>query len=287
MPRRKQKHIVQVSALTELLLVSGALAVIGVILPSLPRLIGLFGSVVLIVLAVSAICLFIKLVVEENAKRQLNVAARTAIDRHMDTLVTRRAQLRATDAYGAVQSGRWEKEVRHFIETQIVPPLSPRKRLALQQRHSEFVQLIEHRVADAAANRPALQSLSDNATPVEYEAFCAEQLRQAGWDARVTKRSHDQGVDVIADMNGIRIALQCKLYSRPIGNKAVQEVAAGRVHERANYAAVVSRTSYTPGAEELARTNGVLLLHHSQLSELETLIDGLARASEQHPARIG
>jgi restriction system protein len=96
--------------------------------------------------------------------------------------------------------------------------------------------------------------------------FCANQLRQSGWDAQLTKGSGDKGVDVIATKNGVRVILQCKLYSKPVGNKAVQEAAAGKLHEGAHYAAVVSNSSYTPAAEQLAHTTGVMLLHHSGLA---------------------
>ena len=49
-------------------------------------------------------------------------------------------------------------------------------------------------------------------------------------------------------------------------------MAASRAHERADYAAVVSTSFYTLAAEQLAQTNGVLLLHFSQLDELEDLL---------------
>ncbi len=97
-------------------------------------------------------------------------------------------------------------------------------------------------------------------------------MRHAGWDAQVTKGSHDQGVDVIATKNGVRVILQCKFYSRPVGNKAVQEVAAGRAYESTDYAAMVSKSFYTRDAEELAQISGVRLLHYSELSELDRML---------------
>jgi hypothetical protein len=55
-------------------------------------------------------------------------------------------------------------------------------------------------------------------TPAEFEAFCADRLRVCGWEVRLTPMGRDQGVDVIADKNGLRIVLQCKLYSNPVGD---------------------------------------------------------------------
>jgi len=64
-----------------------------------------------------------------------------------------------------------------------------------------------------------------------------------------------------------RIVVQCKLYSSPVGLKAVQEIAAGKIHEQANHAIVVSNPRFTTAAAQIAATNGVLLLHHDDLSE--------------------
>lgn len=89
----------------------------------------------------------------------------------------------------------------------------------------------------------------------------------------MTKRSRDQGVDVVASRDGIRVVIQCKLYTGPVGNKAVQEVSAGRAHEQAHFGMVVSNSRYTPSAESLAKTNRVLLLHHRDLPNLQGIIE--------------
>jgi hypothetical protein len=56
----------------------------------------------------------------------------------------------------------------------------------------------------------------------------------------------------IAELNlsrdGKRIVVQCKFYSKPVGNKAVQEAAAARLHEHADKAIVVSNAAYTKAA---------------------------------------
>lgn len=62
------------------------------------------------------------------------------------------------------------------------------------------------------------------------EKWVAEALIGFGWSAKVTAGSGDQGIDVIAEMNGKKLGIQCKLYSSAIGNKAVQEAHAGRAY---------------------------------------------------------
>lgn len=107
-------------------------------------------------------------------------------------------------------------------------------------------------------------------SPIEYEQFCAETLRAAGWSVKTTSLQ-DQGVDVIAELRGVRAVIQCKKYRSRVGNAAVQQVVAGKRHYRAVVAAVVAPAGYTRAAEALARSNGVMLLHHEDLAKLERL----------------
>ena len=70
----------------------------------------------------------------------------------------------------------------------------------------------------------------------EFEHFIAQKLRDNGMTATVTPGSGDQGVDILAKTRrGTRIAIQTKLYSRSVTNKAVQEVHAGKVYYNCSF----------------------------------------------------
>ena len=109
------------------------------------------------------------------------------------------------------------------------------------------------------------------APPEGFEALCAEALRRQGWQARTTRASGDQGADVVADLEGRRVVLQVKLWTRPAGTKAVQEAYAAMAVYRATHAAVVCPAGYTPGAKQAARATGVHLLHHTDLARARSL----------------
>lgn len=66
----------------------------------------------------------------------------------------------------------------------------------------------------------------DQIKPVVFEKPIAILFRKMGYEARATKLSGDQGVDVIAEKLNRVIAIQAKLYSNPVGNSAIQEVVA-------------------------------------------------------------
>lgn len=118
----------------------------------------------------------------------------------------------------------------------------------------------------------AFPQYSEAMSPEDYEHFCAALLREARWSARVTRLSGDQGVDIVAEKRGRRIVVQCKKYSKPVGNRAVQEIVAAIAHEEAERGIVVATMGYTASAVQLAASNEVLLLHHSELTKLDRLL---------------
>lgn len=95
---------------------------------------------------------------------------------------------------------------------------------------------------------------------IDFEHWCAARLEEQGWSTTVSKASGDQGVDVIAIKEEFSVAIQCKRYNQPVGNKAVQEAFAGMRHYNADAAAVIATGGFTRSANELAKNTRVLLL---------------------------
>ena len=125
-------------------------------------------------------------------------------------------------------------------------------------------EMIEFGVAKMSEKAKDLQDV----TPLGFEVICLEKLTSLGWDARITKATGDQGADIVATYHDEVLVVQCKLYSRPVGNKAVQEVAAAKGHYRADYAAVVTNSSFTRAAQDLAASTGVRLISYVEIDGL-------------------
>jgi restriction system protein len=69
----------------------------------------------------------------------------------------------------------------------------------------------------------------------------------------------DQGIDIVVNPRGERVAVQCKNHSKPVRNRPVQEVYAGARYHRCAAAWVVAPAGYTRGALALAQSTGVSL----------------------------
>lgn len=125
---------------------------------------------------------------------------------------------------------------------------------------------------------PAARTKVDGLGPMptnghEFEHWCANHLRRHGWQAEVTQESGDQGIDIVASRGPIKVGVQCKRYSSPVGNKAVQEAYAGKAYHGLDVAAVVASSGFTRSAHALAANTGVILILPGQLPDLGALVD--------------
>ena len=107
---------------------------------------------------------------------------------------------------------------------------------------------------------------------IKFEKHCMEILKQHGWEVKETPNTGDQGVDLIASINDLRICIQCKYHEKAIGNKAVQEISAGKLFWKGTHAIIVSKSGFTKSAHQLAKSNKVKLINEYQLKDLEKFI---------------
>jgi restriction system protein len=110
----------------------------------------------------------------------------------------------------------------------------------------------------------------DSMSGEDFEEFCADILRGNGFsDVEVTKASGDHGVDVLAKKDGVKYAIQCKRYSKPVGNKTVQEVYSGKDIYKADVAVVMSNMDFTAQAIEDAKKLKVELWNRDKIYSLQ------------------
>ncbi len=105
---------------------------------------------------------------------------------------------------------------------------------------------------------------------VEFEIWCAEKIREQGWDVSMTPITGDQGVDLIARRGQTSVAIQCKNYTGAIGNSAVQQIFAGQKHALANFACVIGTGGFTKSAFEIASITKVALINAENICEFSS-----------------
>lgn len=102
---------------------------------------------------------------------------------------------------------------------------------------------------------------------IEFEQFISTLFVRLGFKTAVTKSTKDQGVDIIAEKDKIKYAIQTKCYANTVSNSAIQEVVAGLSFYQCDKAVVVTNSFFTDSAIELAKANGVILWDRNILKQ--------------------
>ena len=149
---------------------------------------------------------------------------------------------------------------------------------ALQKRLklTEFKSILSHKPDDEdAANVVQKIESTDYLTGTEFERLVGRILIADGFTVFYTNAGSDQGVDIVAQKEGVKIAVQTKRYTGKVSNSAVQEIVAGKTHYYCDKALLVTNSYFTNAAISLAISNNVLLWDRDLLkSRLHQLVEG-------------
>ena len=103
----------------------------------------------------------------------------------------------------------------------------------------------------------------------QFEYACADILKANGYKhVKVTRGSGDFGVDIIAEKDKVRYAIQCKRYNHKLDNTPIQEVVGGLAYYQCDKGAVMTNQYFTEPAKQLAQVNDIELLDRDTLSHM-------------------
>ncbi|CAM5225984.1 DUF2034 domain-containing protein [Alishewanella longhuensis] len=198
---------------------------------------------------------------------------------YIAALAKKRQRLVTYDDYGDPDYKLWAEEISRFFSNKIgelpdeIKMISVRGSYGTRIPQKEITAIIDTLAAEGQKDLLPDEDIVDDMDGIDFEHYCSDKLKVAGWITAVSSASGDQGADIIAEYNDIKVAIQCKRFSKPVGNKAVQEVAAARSYYGSDFAVVVTNNTFTKSAKQLANTNDVHLIHYSELGELASLLN--------------
>jgi restriction system protein len=103
----------------------------------------------------------------------------------------------------------------------------------------------------------------------EFEYFLAKVFEERGYRVELTGRTGVQGVDLIVDRDGNRVAVQAKGYvGHAVGNDAIQQAFTSSTFYQCQSAAVITNSRYTFAARALAERIGCRLIDGEQIPDL-------------------
>lgn len=109
----------------------------------------------------------------------------------------------------------------------------------------------------------------DELSGEEFESFLSRLLPHFGFsNIRGTPKTGDQGADLLADVEGKRAVIQAKRQRASVGNGAVQEAIGAMSFYDANAAWVITNSTFTDAARDLANRAGVRLVDRTELGRM-------------------
>jgi hypothetical protein len=121
--------------------------------------------------------------------------------------------------------------------------------------------------------RSTVKSFLQDLTAIEFEKLVADLWTEMGWSCALTQGSRDQGIDVIASKSGViseKVAIQAKGYDKgnKVGRPSVQQYnTIQQQYNEVDNVIIVTSSSFTDGADQLARQLGVKTVNGSELAE--------------------
>lgn len=126
---------------------------------------------------------------------------------------------------------------------------------------------LEDRFASFQKTQGLLGGYEEVSTGDDYERFVMFCVKEAGCLCKKVGGTGDYGADLIADVNGKDLIIQCKFYSMAVGYDAVQQVYAAKSIYKGTWCCVVSNADFTRQAIVGGRKLGVKLLSHVDIAE--------------------
>jgi restriction system protein len=100
----------------------------------------------------------------------------------------------------------------------------------------------------------------------EFENYIGDLFNKLGYKTRVIGGSYDEGIDVIAEKDGIKHYIQCKHYNHKVGVKEVREFCGALSDKLSNDKAFFITTNFfTEEAERFAGDKPIELIDDNQL----------------------
>ncbi len=105
----------------------------------------------------------------------------------------------------------------------------------------------------------------DDMDGYEFENFLVELFKKRGYEVQSTPKGKDQGADLFVESFGKKMVIQAKNYQGTVGNKAVQEVISAKAFYSCDSGMVITNSTFTASAKELALETGIELVDRDRL----------------------
>ena len=102
----------------------------------------------------------------------------------------------------------------------------------------------------------------------DFELYLVNLFRELNYKVKHCGKTGDQGGDLIVSKNDMTYVVQAKYYSNKLDNTSIQEVVGAIRFYNADKGIVITNSTFTSKAKELAEANKIILIDGEGLKKL-------------------
>ena len=166
------------------------------------------------------------------------------------------------------------KEIVFEIEQELKSE-NPSVIKALQEQLKDIIAPYESELEKIKAQEEERKKLDQtveqlsNLSPREFEEWFADLLEELGYEkVTLTPSSNDEGIDILAENRGLKVAVQCKNWKGKVGRPEIQAFLGAMQHAEMQRGLFVITGLFTAGAEKMASEHSIELIGHNALTDL-------------------
>lgn len=176
-------------------------------------------------------------------------------------------KVKILDEYGDEQWDQFDKEFEKLIVKLKMTNIS----LSLKQelKESLLLRFEKYIVDQKSIDKIEFSKLSG----IDFEIYLMNLLKQTNFKkVSGTKQSGDQGADILFEYGEIKGIIQAKRWAGKVGNKAIQETLSAKLFYERDIGFVITSSSFSKSARELALKLGIVLIEGSEIGKIEQII---------------
>ena len=108
----------------------------------------------------------------------------------------------------------------------------------------------------------------DDMSGMIFEEFLLAHFKHLGYTGYLTPKTENYGADLVLQKDEIKVVVQAKRWKNSVGIDAIQQVMVAIKRYDANKGLVVTNSSFTKSAYELANSNAIELWDRTKLIEV-------------------
>ena len=139
------------------------------------------------------------------------------------------------------------------------------KRMELVHKREQYLKGDFSNLKEEEKNKQSLENIH---TGTEFEKYLVKLFKDMGYEVKHTGKAGDQGCDLLVKKNDKTYCVQAKYYTSNLNNTPIQEIIGSLKYYNGDQGVVVTNSSFTSGACELARSSEVILIDGRKLQKL-------------------